>query len=96
MDRVWLLIGLLGQALFFMRFAYQWIQSERAKRSIVPEAFWYFSIGGGVILLAYAIYQRDPVFIIGQAGGLLIYARNIMLVWREKQRAAQGGDVRSA
>lgn len=96
MDRLWLVIGFAGQALFLMRFAYQWVASERARRSIVPEAFWYFSVAGGATLLAYAIYQEDPVFIIGQAGGLAIYARNIVLVWRAKQRAAEDGDVRSA
>jgi len=96
MDRLWLVIGFLGQALFSMRFLYQWIQSERARRSIVPEAFWYLSALGGATLLAYAIYKEDAVFIVGQAGGLLVYARNIFLIWRERQRAAQGGDARSA
>lgn len=94
MDRLWLGIGFLGQLLFSMRFLYQWIQSERARRSIVPEAFWYLSAAGGATLLAYAIYKEDPVFIVGQAGGLLIYSRNIFLVWREKHRAARGGDLR--
>jgi lipid-A-disaccharide synthase-like uncharacterized protein len=76
---IWLGIGLLGQALFFMRFLVQWIASEFKRRSVLPQAFWYFSILGGVTLLAYAIHQRDIVFIIGQGTGLLIYARNIML-----------------
>ncbi len=81
----WVGIGLLGQAMFSMRFLYQWIYSERMRRSVIPEVFWYFSLGGGVILLAYAIRQRDPVFIIGQATGLIIYLRNIWLIWREKR-----------
>jgi lipid-A-disaccharide synthase-like uncharacterized protein len=76
---IWLGIGLLGQGLFFMRFLVQWIASERSRRSVVPRAFWYFSILGGLTLLAYAIRQRDIVFVIGQATGILIYARNIYL-----------------
>ncbi|TIL83427.1 MAG: hypothetical protein E5Y76_02400 [Mesorhizobium sp.] len=76
---MWLGIGLLGQALFSMRFVVQWIVSEYSRRSILPQAFWYFSVLGGVTLLAYAIHQREIVFITGQAMGLLIYARNIML-----------------
>ena len=82
---IWILVGFLGQALFSARFVVQWIASERARRSIVPSAFWLFSVGGGVILLVYAIYRRDPVFIAGQAAGLVIYARNIMLIVRESR-----------
>ena len=85
---VWTAIGFLGQALFSMRFLIQWIQSERIKRSIVPEAFWYFSVAGGVTLLAYAIYRQDPVFILGQALGLVIYARNIWLIRRNRREKA--------
>ena len=96
MDRLWLIIGFAGQVLFFMRFAYQWIASERARRSIVPEAFWYFSVAGGATLLAYAIHTQDPVFIVGQAGGLVIYVRNIVLVRRARQRVDGEGDPRSA
>lgn len=76
---IWLGIGFLGQSLFFMRFFVQWIVSERSRKSVVPNAFWYFSLLGGTTLLTYAIYQRDIVFIVGQASGLLIYARNLML-----------------
>jgi lipid-A-disaccharide synthase-like uncharacterized protein len=76
---IWLGIGFLGQSLFFMRFFVQWIASERSRKSIVPKAFWYFSILGGATLLTYAIHQRDLVFILGQASGLLIYGRNLML-----------------
>jgi len=81
-DQVWLTIGLLGQAFFSARFLVQWIASERGKRSVVPLAFWYFSVGGGLTLLAYAIYRRDPVFILGQSAGLLVYARNLWLIYR--------------
>ncbi|MEI6986786.1 MAG: lipid-A-disaccharide synthase N-terminal domain-containing protein, partial [Rhodospirillaceae bacterium] len=67
----------------------QWIASERVKRSVVPEAFWYFSFFGGVTLLAYAIHKHDPVFTVGQASGLAIYGRNIWLIWCEKRRNAE-------
>jgi lipid-A-disaccharide synthase-like uncharacterized protein len=84
---VWTAIGLAGQMLFFFRFFYQWIASERAKRSIVPEAFWYFSMGGGLVLLIYAIQRQDLVFTLGQGCGLFIYSRNIYLIRRERRRA---------
>jgi len=80
----WLVLGFLGQGLFTARFLAQWIASERAGRSIVPAAFWAFSIGGGVTLLAYALYRQDPVFIVGQAAGLLIYGRNVYFILRER------------
>jgi len=83
----WLVIGFIGQAMFSLRFAFQWIMSERAGRSIVPEIFWYCSVAGGVVLLAYAIWRQDPVFIVGQAAGLAIYARNLFFIWRDKLRA---------
>ena len=81
-EQLWLAIGLFGQALFSARFLVQWIASERRKRSVVPHAFWYFSIGGGLTLLAYAIYRRDPVFILGQGAGLFVYARNLWFIHR--------------
>jgi lipid-A-disaccharide synthase-like uncharacterized protein len=87
-DQIWVGIGLFGQLMFFMRFLIQWIVSEREKRSIIPIAFWYFSIVGAAILLAYAIYRLDPVFILGQAGGFLIYGRNLWLIRRERRGAA--------
>ena len=83
----WVLIGFAGQALFMMRFVFQRLHSERARRSIVPEIFWYFSLGGGLTLLAYAIHRADPVFIAGQATGLFIYSRNIYFIWREKRQS---------
>jgi lipid-A-disaccharide synthase-like uncharacterized protein len=80
----WLMLGFVGQALFSMRFLVQWIYSERRRRSVIPVAFWYFSIAGGLILLSYAVYRRDPVFIVGQAAGFFIYSRNIYLIHRER------------
>jgi lipid-A-disaccharide synthase-like uncharacterized protein len=89
-DTTWLVIGFLGQALFSARFIVQWIRSEKLKKSVVPRAFWYFSLAGGVTLLSYAIHRMDPVFIIGQATGLFIYVRNLQLLRREQQHAAAG------
>jgi len=72
-----------------MRFVVQWIASERARKSVMPNAFWFFSIGGGVVLLVYAIYRQDPVFIVGQGLGLFIYLRNIFFIRREKREALE-------
>ena len=85
---IWLGIGFMGQALFSMRFLIQWISSEKQKKSVIPIAFWYFSLGGGVTLLSYAIFRLDPVFILGQAGGLLVYSRNLYFVYRERRQAS--------
>jgi lipid-A-disaccharide synthase-like uncharacterized protein len=84
---IWIIIGFIGQALFSMRFILQWIASERLKRSIIPKAFWYFSLAGGVTLLAYAIHKKDPVFIAGQGLGLVVYIRNLYLIRSGRQRA---------
>ena len=84
----WIALGFLAQGLFFMRFLVQWVASERAGRSVVPHAFWLFSIGGGVLLLIYALYRKDPVFIAGQGLGLFIYLRNLYFVMREAKPAA--------
>jgi len=84
-ETLWLGVGFLGQAMFSMRFLIQWFQSERQRRSIIPVAFWYFSILGGVTLLSYAIYRQDPVFILGQGAGLVIYGRNLYFIWRERR-----------
>ncbi len=81
----WVLLGFVAQAMFMMRFVVQWVASERAGRSIVPVAFWFFSISGGSLLLIYAIQAGDPVFIAGQGLGLFIYFRNIWLIFREKR-----------
>jgi lipid-A-disaccharide synthase-like uncharacterized protein len=83
----WVVVGLGGQLLFTARFLVQWIASERARKSTVPVSFWYFSMAGGVILFAYAVYRRDPVFILGQSMGLLIYARNLWLIHAERREA---------
>lgn len=87
-EQVWVGIGLLGQALFSARFLVQWIATERRRQSVVPIAFWYFSVGGGMTLLAYAIFRRDPVFILGQGAGLLVYARNLYFIHRRGASAA--------
>ncbi len=83
-DKTWLAIGLIGQALFSARFVVQWLYSEKVKKSVIPTAFWYFSVGGGATLLAYAIHRQDPVFIIGQGAGLFVYFRNLQFVWRDQ------------
>src|SRR4051812_7404972 len=84
-ELLWIAIGFAGQFLFMMRFLWQWIQSERQQRSIIPIAFWYFSLAGGVTLFAYAVHRLDPVFIAGQSLGLTVYTRNLLLIRREKQ-----------
>jgi lipid-A-disaccharide synthase-like uncharacterized protein len=89
-EKTWLAIGFIAQLMFSMRFIIQWIASERARRSIVPETFWYFSVLGGVMLLAYAIYRVDPVFILGQASGLAIYSRNIYFIWKGRSGETPG------
>lgn len=83
----WVIVGLAGQLMFSARFLIQWIMSERAKRSVMPIAFWYFSLAGGVILFAYAVYRRDPVFMLGQATGLIVYIRNLWLIHAAKRAA---------
>jgi lipid-A-disaccharide synthase-like uncharacterized protein len=83
----WMLVGFAGQALFSMRFLVQWLASERVKRSIIPTAFWYFSLAGGATLLAYAIHKQDPVFIAGQGLGLVIYLRNVYLLRTGRHQA---------
>ena len=84
----WIVIGFIGQALFSSRFLVQWLASERARRSVVPTAFWYLSLGGSAVLLTYAIHRADPVFIVGQASGLGIYLRNLYLI-----KVARAGDA---
>ena len=77
---IWMIIGFVGQGFFSARFIVQWIMSEIKKQSIIPIGFWYFSLLGGVTLFAYALYKEDPVFIVGQGAGLLIYSRNLYLI----------------
>jgi lipid-A-disaccharide synthase-like uncharacterized protein len=86
-NKIWIAIGFAGQALFFGRFFVQWLASERARRSVIPNAFWYFSLGGGLVLTTYAIYRRDPVFIVGQVSGLFIYLRNLWFIHKHPERA---------
>jgi lipid-A-disaccharide synthase-like uncharacterized protein len=88
-EQVWLAVGLAGQALFSARFLVQWIATERRRESVVPRQFWYFSIGGGLTLLAYAIHRLDPVFILGQGAGLFVYARNLYFIHRRGSRTAE-------
>jgi lipid-A-disaccharide synthase-like uncharacterized protein len=83
-ETIWQIVGFGGQGLFFGRFLVQWLASERSRKSVVPNAFWFFSLGGGMVLLAYAIHRRDPVFIAGQAGGLAIYLRNLWFLYRHR------------
>lgn len=85
---IWIGIGFGGQALFMMRFVIQWWSSEKAKRVVIPVAFWYFSLAGSLVLVIYAIHRRDPVFVFGQSLPLVIYLRNLHLHYRGKGRAA--------
>jgi len=89
LDRLWLAFGLLGQFIFGARFIVQWIASERRKESHIPLVFWYLSILGGLITTAYAIHRHDAVFIIGQGAGLVVYVRNLMLIYRAQRRTAK-------
>ncbi len=86
---VWLVIGFAGQALFSARFLVQWVSSERRRRSVIPIAFWYFSLAGGATLFAYALHIGDPVFILGQSMGVLIYSRNLYFIHKERRQLAQ-------
>ena len=84
----WIILGFVAQILFTLRFVVQWLASERAGRSVIPFSFWTFSIGGGALLLLYAIVRRDPVYILGQGASLLIYFRNVSFVMKERKAAA--------
>jgi lipid-A-disaccharide synthase-like uncharacterized protein len=86
---LWILFGFIAQFMFMMRFVVQWVASERARRSVVPVAFWFFSVAGGTLLLIYAIYRQDPVFIAGQGAGVFIYLRNIWLIRSERRSMSQ-------
>jgi lipid-A-disaccharide synthase-like uncharacterized protein len=89
-ETIWIAIGFLGQGLFFGRWVIQWIVSERTSKSQVPLSFWYMSLIGGLITLAYAIYRKDPVFIAGQGVGAVVYIRNLVLIRRQEPRPADG------
>lgn len=88
---LWVVFGFAAQFMFMLRFVVQWLASERARRSVIPIAFWFFSVGGGSLLFIYAIHIGDPVFIAGQGGGLFIYLRNLWLIFRERRMAAGAG-----
>lgn len=90
---IWLGIGFLGQGVFFMRWVVQWLASEKHAESRVPIAFWYMSLLGGMITLAYAIYRKDPVFIAGQSVGAVVYLRNLILIARSNQAASTSASV---
>ena len=95
-ELTWLAFGFAAQSMFFMRFVLQWIASERVKRSIVPETFWYFSFAGGFMLFIYAVHRADPVIMLGQLMGLFIYARNIYLIWLHKRTQAAQASLAAA
>jgi lipid-A-disaccharide synthase-like uncharacterized protein len=85
----WVIVGFIGQTAFFMRFLVQWIISEKRGESVIPVYFWYLSLVGGAILLAYAIHISDPVFTLGQSCGLLVYIRNLMLIYKNGRKTVQ-------
>ena len=85
-DIIWITLGFLGQSAFFMRFLLQWIETEKKKESIIPASFWYFSLAGGILLLLYAVHKKDMVFIVGQSGGIFVYARNIYFNLNKRNR----------
>ena len=88
-DLAWLIVGLFAQIMFSLRFILQWVSSEKEKRSVIPPAFWWFSLFGGLTLLAYGLHRREPVLILGQAMGVVIYARNIVLIHRSQREDGQ-------
>jgi len=88
--KIWLVIGFAGQALFSGRFVVQWITSEVKRKSVIPLAFWFLSLAGSLVLLTYAIHRRDPVFILGQSAGFIIYTRNLVLIRRERVMPTHG------
>jgi lipid-A-disaccharide synthase-like uncharacterized protein len=88
-ELLWVVFGFAAQLMFTGRFLVQWLVSEREKKSVVPVAFWYLSLAGGLMLLAYAIHRRDPVIILGQATGVLIYVRNLRLIYKDKRANAR-------
>lgn len=91
-EHIWLGVGFAGQALFGARFLIQWIRSEMLKRSVIPIAFWYCSLAGGVVLFAYAVWRQDPVFMVGQGMGLFVYGRNLYLIYRARRVAPVAGE----
>jgi len=90
---LWVLFGFAAQGMFFLRFFMQWLVSEKQKKSVIPVSFWYLSIVGGVMILIYAIHLKDPVFIVGQGCGLIIYIRNLVLVHNHIKNASPEKDI---
>ena len=88
-EHIWVAVGLLGQVLFGLRFLIQWVAAEKKQESVIPIAFWYFSLAGGLVLFVYSIYRKDPVFIAGQGLGILIYARNLYLIYRTRTQRSR-------
>lgn len=84
-DKIWLTVGMIGQLMFTLRFVVQWIHSERHQKSVIPVSFWYFSLFGGITVLAYGFHKLEPVIILGQLPGTIVYSRNLMLIYREKR-----------
>ncbi len=95
-ETLWVLIGLAGQGLFFVRWLVQWFSSEKQRRSVIPISFWYLSMFGAAVLLAYSIYREDPVFIMGNLFNSAVYARNLYLIHRSRAEDASREDVESA
>lgn len=91
-ELIWIAVGLGGQLMFMMRFMLQWIATEKARKSVIPVSFWWFSIIGAAILLAYAIWRRDPVFILGQSLGFFIYSRNLWFIYQERRESGTPED----
>ena len=85
--QIWLSLGFFGQLVFSMRFIVQWIASEKARESVIPIAFWYISLTGSALLFAYAMHRRDPVFMLGQGIGAIVYIRNLMLIYGKRASA---------
>ena len=88
-SRIWLVIGFIGNALFFSRFMVQWIASERAGQSYIPTMFWWLSIAGSVVLLLYAVHKRDPVFTLAYLPNCIVYVRNLMLIRKQQRERAE-------
>ena len=86
----WIILGFAGQIIFSLRFFVQWICSEQRKESYIPVVFWYLSLMGAAILFTYALYRKDPVFMVGQATGLVIYIRNLALIYQKGSRERKG------
>lgn len=84
-DKIWLAVGMLGQIMFTLRFVVQWVHSERHQKSVIPVSFWYFSLVGGLTVLGYGIHKLEPVIILGQLPGTIVYTRNLVLIYREKR-----------